>query len=53
MADLAVDVQEVIAELASNPLGAALWDRARLSVVARKQEEELRYLRSLTVDKES
>jgi hypothetical protein len=47
-----VDVQSVIAELTSNPLGAALWDRAQLAVLARKQAEELQYLRSLTVDSE-
>lgn len=41
-------MQDVVDELTSTPLGAALWDRAQFAVLVRQQEEELQYLRSLT-----
>lgn len=46
-ASVQVDWAAVIEEVCRDPLGKALVERAQWLTVARSQEEELRYLRSL------
>lgn len=42
-----IDMNAVVEELIKDPHGRALWERAQFLVLARGQQEELEYLRSL------